>query len=177
MPTYSIDRQWADLLIPQVKTIVGPHLLIDASAENDQREATDLIVLKARDMRIGARVRRPGYADKYRYEFTLRCQRDSGVETELSKIVNGWGDMLFYGHADNAGKIWLWWLVDLHSFRAALIRDRQFLRSGKTPNGDGTYFAWFDIRSFPKQPPILAASSHPLLTVLDQPRTLFMGNP
>lgn len=163
MSNYASDRQWSDVMIPQIKQIVGPFLLEPASFELDAKQATDLMVFSARDMRVAARVRRPGYADRYPYEFTIRCKRDSGAETELSKIVNGWGDWLFYGHADTSNWISRWWLIDLDSFRAALIRSAMNgfqLNAKDMSNGDGTYFKAFDVRQFPDVPPILVGSSH-----------------
>lgn len=100
MAAYESDRRWSDKFIPAIKQIVGPRLLSVTPDEIDCKQAADLMVFTARDMKIAARVRRPGFADKYPYEFTIRARRDSGAETELSKIVNGWGDWLFYGHAD-----------------------------------------------------------------------------
>jgi hypothetical protein len=163
MSGYSSDRQWSDLMIPQIKQIVGPFLLETSSFDVDAKQATDLIVFTARDMRIAARVRRPGYAERYPYEFTIRCKRDSGAETELSKIVNGWGDWLFYGHADASNWIARWFLIDLHAFRAALIRcamNGASLKVTEKANGDGTYFKSFDLRSFPERPAILIGASH-----------------
>lgn len=165
MASYDTDRQWSDHMLPQIMQIVGPLLLVPATVEEDCKQATDLIVLRGRDMRVAARVRRPGYGDKYPFEITLRARRDSGNETELSKIVNGWGDWFFYGHADRSHWIDRWWLVDLNAFRAGLIRasmNGAAIRCGDKPNGDGTYFKWFDLRSFSQHPPILVAGSHPL---------------
>jgi hypothetical protein len=140
-------------------------LLLDGAApELDRTEATDLIVLHARDMRIAARVRRYGYFERHGYEFTLRAKRNTGAKTELSKIVEGWGDWLFYGHADQAETIIAhWMIVDLHAFRAALIRraaNGARVLCGDKSNGDGTQFKWFDVRSFPSHPPILIAANH-----------------
>lgn len=164
MSAYQKDRAWSDRFIPQIKTIIGPLLLEPSDLQRDAIEATDLMVLVARDMRIAARVRRHGFADRYPWEFTIRARRDSGAETELSKIVNGWGDWLFYGHADEGdGYVDRWMLVDLHAFRAGLIREAMngtTIRCGTKPNGDGTYFKWFDALSFPSRPPLLVATSH-----------------
>ena len=159
MPNYQTDRKWSDHFIPTIKQIVGPFLLEPSSLELDMVQATDLMVLVGRDIRIAARVRRPGYSERYPYEFTIRSQRDSGAETELNKIVNGWGDWLFYGHSDSSGTIPRWWLVDLSSFRAALIRRNGSIGINQS-NGDGTHFVAFDVRQFPKNPPILVAGSH-----------------
>lgn len=164
MTGYAHDREWSDLMIPQIRSIVGYHLLHEASFELDVKEATDLMVFSARDMRVAARVRRPGFAERYPYEFTIRAARPSGVRTELEKIVDGWGDALFYGHADPSGKIILWHLISLPAFRAALIRDAmngKRVRYATKLNSDGTLFRAFDLRSFPERPPILIASSNP----------------
>jgi hypothetical protein len=56
----------------------------------------------ARDMRVAARVRRSGYAQRYPHQFTIRSRVASGAETELSRIVNGKGDWMFYGHSNAA---------------------------------------------------------------------------
>ena len=97
---YNFNRQWSDRFIPEIKAIVGAHLLSIAPDDQDMRHATDLMMLDAKDVRIAARVRRPGYASRYPYDFTIRSQVPSGAETELAKIVNGKGDWMFYGHAD-----------------------------------------------------------------------------
>jgi len=164
--SYQRDRSWSDLMIGQIRAIVGPHLLQPTSFDMDTKQAADLFVFTAKDMTIAARVRRPGYADKYPFEFTIRSARDNGTTTELSKIIDRWGDWFFYGHASETDHIARWWLIDLHAFRAALIRhnriDGVYLLSSKRDNGDGTHFIAYDLRSFPAHPPILIASSHPL---------------
>jgi len=157
---YDEDRAMSDRYIPAIKRIVGPHLLTVASFELDAKQATDLHVFQARDMRIAARVRNKGYAEDYPYDVTFRAQRDSGTKTELSKIVDGWGDWFFYGHAVDETNIGLWWLIDLHSFRAALIRrDKHPLKPKWRSNKDGTHFAVFDVRLFPSNPSLIIASS------------------
>jgi hypothetical protein len=166
MATYANDRLWSDLMIDEIRSIVGPRLLIPAPLEMDANQATDLFVFTARDMRIAARVRRPGYADRYPFEFTIRSKRDSGAETEMSKIVSGWGDWMFYGHATEENRIGLWWLIDLHVFRRSLILHKRDgvtrIRSAQQSNQDGTHFMAYDLRSFPQHPPILIASSRNL---------------
>ncbi len=161
--SYRTDRDWSDRFIPDIKKIVGPLLIEPAPFEVDANQATDLILLRARDMMIAARVRRPGFWDRYQYEFTIRSRRDSGAVTELSKIINGWGDWMFYGHADAAESlVEHWWVIDLHALRAHLILHRDEIRNGDKPNGDGTYFKWFDLTSFRRKPEILIGWSDPL---------------
>lgn len=170
MSGYVQDRQWSDRFIPHIKCIVGPRLMAESSFDVDTKQATDLIILRARNMMVAARVRRPGYFSRYPHEFTIRSDRDSGAETELQKVVNGFGDWMFYGHADETERhIAHWHLIDLHAWRAHMIRDGQRekrqLVHGKKSNGDGTHFQWFDIASFRGEPSILVASSETALQV------------
>lgn len=160
--TYASDRSWADGYIPALRTIVGPLLLEEAPLDHDTQQATDLIVFTARDMRIGCRVRRPGYAERYPWQFTLRSTRENGVTTEISKIIDGWGDWLVYAHAadDALPIISRWFVLDLAVFRANLIR-HDILRPRRTreiANGDGTRFIPYDVREF--SPRFVIAASH-----------------
>lgn len=167
---YESDRAWSDQFIPAMRQIIGPFLLEPSSFEVDTKQASDLVVLRARDQMVACRVRRQGYAERYPYEFTVRSHRDSGARTEMEKLVDGWGDWMFYGHEDGNGGFSRWWLIDLHSWRAALIRDGARTKAGKVSriryesksNFDGTHFVAFDLRSFPASPPILVGSSHDL---------------
>jgi hypothetical protein len=164
---YKTNRQWSDLHTPRVREIVGPHLLAPASLEVDTQEATDLIVLHARDMRIAARVRRPGFSERYRYQFTVRDRVPTGLKTEWDKITEGWADWMFYGHTDENEDIFLWWIIDLHHFRSHLIHNRPCLDMGTKVNKDGTGFVWFDLRSFPVTPRVLVAGSESIPPVGD----------
>lgn len=147
--TYANNLKWSDQYIPAIKRIIGPCLLDTAPDQNDCNEAADLMILHARDKRIAARVRRYGYADKYPYDFTIRSRLPSGVKTEFAKIVDGFGDWLFYGHAAKSGlEISRYMIIDLDAWRAALIR-------GKAPyqeeaNPDGTRFISVDVRALPE---------------------------
>lgn len=158
---YILNRRWSDQFLPDIKRIVGAQLLRASPAHIDRQEATDLLLLDARDIRVAARVRRPGYARRYPYQFTVRSKIPSGGETELSKIVNGYGDWMFYGHSSACQRfVRHWWLLDLRAFRAALIRHGNGghrLHMGDQINPDGTWFKWFDIRSFPTEPRLVVA--------------------
>ena len=70
--SYANDRLWSDQYLPAVRALVGPLLLVPAPLERDANEATDLIVMRERDMTIGVRLRRPGYAGRYHGQFTIR---------------------------------------------------------------------------------------------------------
>jgi hypothetical protein len=162
MSGFRRDYDWQMQFLSTIKNLIGPLLIEPAPFELDAKEATDLMVLTARDMRIGCRVRRSGYADRYPWEFTIRSHRDSGARTELQKIVEGWGDWLFYAHAEHneLPSLCRWFLVDLHALRAHLIRSRDLVVPAKRSNGDGTHFVAFDLRRFPPTPAILVAGSH-----------------
>ena len=159
--TYEDNRAWSDQFIPKIKKIVGPLLLIESDFDTDVTRATDLIVLRARALDIACRIRRPGYADRYPYEFTLRARLPNGCRTEFGKIIDGWGDIAFYGHTTESGEISRYFVICLNAFRAALIRDQKTrtLRFAEKTNGekDSSFFS-FDIRSFPED--ILLESSH-----------------
>lgn len=163
MGTFSEDYEWQKRFIPIIKNIVGPYLLESAPLELDANEATDLIVLRARDMRIGCRVRRHGYQEQYPWDFTIRARRENGAATELMKITNGWGDWLFYGHEHSpmSAAILHWFIIDLSSWRSHIMR-RKVSWGREIPNGDGTYFRAWDVRNFPPNPSITIASSTPI---------------
>lgn len=161
MSAYAKDREWSDQFIDEIKRIVGPRLLIAAPLDVDRREAADLIVLRGRDMTIAARVRRAGYADAYPFDFTIRSARQSGAKTEMAKMVEGLGDWMFYGHASSQpGKLVRWWLIDLHVWRASLIRQGWDNLAVQKDNFDGTRFMVFDVRKFERR--LILACSHPL---------------
>ena len=163
MSDYRKDRAWSDQYIPAIKQIVGPLLMIESSHEIDTQQAADLIVLKARDVTIAARVMRAGYADRYPHEFTVRSKRDSGSKTEIAKMFEGWGDLMFYGHAGRSpGSLDRWMVIDLCAWRHALLRHGYKGSwaglSSHQSNGDGTHFMAFDVRRFPAS--MVVASSH-----------------
>lgn len=165
MSSWDKDKNWSDLYLPQIRAIVGPLLLEPAPLEMDLREATDLKILKARDMRIACRLRRPGYADRYPFEFTIRSQRHHN-KTELEKILNGFGDWAFYGHVDNAERLNRYLLLDLDWFRAVIFYDNNHHRwlpangvAVEKMNFDkSSVFMAYDVRYFP--PEMVIATSH-----------------
>lgn len=68
-PTYQTNRAWSDRFLPQIKSIVGAQLLKAAPNALDMKQATDLIMLDGKDVRVAARVRRPGFAKAYPFQF------------------------------------------------------------------------------------------------------------
>jgi hypothetical protein len=165
MNGYEHDRAFSDGYIPELRRIIGPHLLVPSSLEQDRHAAADLVVLRARDLTAACRIRRPGYADQYPNQFTLRYLREKGTKTEFGKIVDGWGDWMFYGHATGRGlDIAPWWLLDLHAFRSHLIRQsRRAIVCEDMSNHDGTWFRAFRIGSFPASPRLVIAQSEAVI--------------
>ena len=87
-------------------------------------------------MMIACRVRSDEYLARYPWDITIRSKLDSGVKTEFNKIVEGWGDWLFYGHAArDASTVEYWMLIDLAVWRETLLRRGFiFLPEGDPPN-------------------------------------------
>lgn len=112
------DFDWQRGLIPCIRQVLANYLITEAPFEDDTKRNTDLIVLKAEVTRVACRVRRDIYAATYGDEFTLRTSRPSGTETELAKVLSGWGDYIFYGFASEDGcELTAWTLGDLRVFR------------------------------------------------------------
>jgi len=141
IPHWKKDKQWADRFMPEIKGILGLYLIGEAPYEEDATRNTDLIVLRMEAVRIGVRVRKTYYEKEYPYEFTIRTSRPSGAKTELTKMVEGWGQYFFYGFSDTAGqRLSSWCLLDMNKFRLWLNR-HLFHNGGKMPgiaksNGD-----------------------------------------
>lgn len=172
--SYAEGRAWSDRYLPIMRQLIGPHLLMPSPLEVDAKQAADLIVLRGRDMTIACRVRRHGYAARYPWDITIRSKRDSGARTELEKIVEGWADWFFYGHASlDPGALDRWVLLDLSLFRREFIREGLRVALGKPPrlgriaqaqhNGDGTHFVAFDVRRFPRETVIACSHDVPAL--------------
>lgn len=139
------DKHWSDKFLPEIKGILGRALISEAPLCEDRERNTDLMVLTMAPFRIGCRVRKHEYYARYRGQFTIREGRPrSGFKSELSKIIEGWGDFFFYGIAasDDAG-FQCWGLGDLRVFRLWFMRELALLDKGHIPglsrvNGDGS---------------------------------------
>lgn len=150
----ALDKRWADRFLPQIKRILGEHLIGEAPFLEDAERNTDLIVLRLDPVRVACRVRRNSYLLNYSDEFTIRSGRPSGQKTELSKVIEGWGDYFFYGFSD-AAEVTLerWTLADLRVFRLwfamRLQADAGTIPGREKPNQDGSSvfraFRWRDL--------------------------------
>jgi hypothetical protein len=117
---WEIDKRWSDRFLPEIKRELGEFLLTEPQVEEDQQRNTDLIVLKMDSVRIACRIRKNEYFQnpRFRHEFTIREGRPNGARTELSKIVEGWGQYLFYGFSNaNQTSLEAWHIISLNEFR------------------------------------------------------------
>jgi hypothetical protein len=127
--TWQETKSRSDIFLPPIKRVLGEHLIGEPPIEEDAERNTDLMVLKLEAVRVGCRMRDLKYRDSYGHEITIRSGRPSGVKTELTKIIEGWGDYFFYGFGDfGTGEIRQWVLCDLKPFRIWFNRQ---LYSGK----------------------------------------------
>lgn len=150
---WKADKEWSDAFMPQVKRILGAELISEASPVEDALHNTDLMIgdrqLVLAAIRVGVRIRKPSYLDRFSHQFTIRAERTkTGNQTELAKIIRGYGDYFFYGIASpDADELACWALIDLGEFR---LWFNQELFAHRTPfdgpiaNGDGgsTFYAF-----------------------------------
>lgn len=140
---WQADKKWSDQFIPEIKMILGLHLIGEPPIEEDYERNTDLIVLKMDPVRIACRIRKYKYYQKYPDDVTIRSERPSGTKTELTKIVEGWGSHFFYGFSDEQEHALIAWrLCDLNAFRIWFMR-KLYQNKGSMPgaelkNGDGS---------------------------------------
>lgn len=156
------DKRWSDRFLHEIKGHVGQALIGEPPVEEDQQRNTDLVVLRLDAVRIGCRVRKHDQI-RYSHEFTIRSGRQSGIKTELTKIIEGWGDYFFYGFADqDENRLALWLIGDLKAFRIWYSRqlvlrrgDPPGLRQNNRDNSSSFHaFKWADIPGF------VVASNH-----------------
>ena len=144
------DKSKTDNLLPSVKRILGEYLISAAPYEEDAKRNTDLIVLRLEAIRIAVRIRSANYWNdakhpEYRDQFTIRAGRPSGVKTELTKIIEGWGDYFFYGFANaDYTELLAWTLGNLKVFRlwhaTQTAKDHGCVPGQRCENGDGSSF-------------------------------------
>lgn len=140
------DKSWSDTFIPEIKRIIGEHLIGEPPIEEDQHRNTDLLVLKLDAIRIACRIRKNEYLLKYPFDVTIRCDRPSGNKTELEKIIEGWGDYFFYGFSSSdCTCLAAWRLIDLNLVRRWLFDHRDEMKL-KTNGDNSSSFVFIDTR-------------------------------
>lgn len=150
---YVNNRAFSDLFDDEIKTIVMNNLSIgrvkglarikNASLEDDMKRATDMKIYFSEDTNccVAARMRKYKYL-RYWGEFTIRSSVPANVPTEIHKILDGWGDIMFYGFADpEHKKILCWIMLDLHALRSI---ENWETYCEERMNNDGTELAIFD---------------------------------
>lgn len=158
MSDWQRDKRWSDRFLTEIKGILGVHLIGEPPAEEDAERNTDLMVLRMDAVRIGCRIRKHDYLCRYGNEFTIRAGRPSGAKTELTKIIEGWGDYFFYGFCDpSEQRLARWTLADMRVFRVCYSRMLVASPAGAVPgisksNLDGSSsFAAFQWKQFPPE--------------------------
>lgn len=133
MHTYRRRRGWSDKFLPLIRPIIGEFLIDEPAVAEDELRNTDLIVLGMEAKRVACRIRKAEYYAKYPDDFTIRSWVSSGNKTELTKIIEGWGDILFYGFVnEEETKLVHWKILDLNVFRLWFVRQIR-KNAGETP--------------------------------------------
>ena len=144
---FSMQRYFMD----EIKALLGRCLIGEAPAEEDRHHNTDFMVLDLKPLRVACRIRRHSHIVRYGDQFTIRTKRHSGRETELAKVLDGWGDYIFYGFAGPTNDfLCRWFLGDLNVFRSwystELMRDPSKTPGIAKSNRDGSSdFAAFEL--------------------------------
>lgn len=155
MSEWEKDKRWSDRFLFEIKAHLGVHLIGEPPMEEDAERNTDLMVLRMEAVRIGCRIRRYKYLSRYSDGFTIRAGRPSGVKTELTKIIEGWGDYFFYGFSNNdESGLSAWTIADLKVFRIWFNRQlyiNKKMPGDYKPNIDGSSnfiaFRWAELPS------------------------------
>lgn len=165
---YESRRAWSDQYIPWIKRICGQYMITTAPALVDQRQATDLIILKYAAGAIAARIRRREYLVSYGFDMTIRkTGSEWGGSSEYDKIMSGFADRYFYAFAEDNND-WRagfsrWFFIDLHRWRAVMKSPdaaRIVCEERRNP-GDGKLFLCQNLRTFPPASGVLIAHSLP----------------
>ncbi len=122
----------------QVRAALGCLILQPATDFEDTKEATDLRVFDAKDVRIAVRIRRDKYRERYGHEITLRNTRPSGTPSETAKIISGWGHYLFYGFATDSGQLTQYVIINLNGVREWLWNSKEALAIFYQTNTDAS---------------------------------------
>jgi len=143
-------KAWSDKYLPEIKRHLGAYLISEPKdITEDSTHNTDLVVLELKAVRIACRIRKDKYRERYGNQFTIRSGVPSRNKTELAKIVEGWGDYIFYGFADDF-RLTQWFIGDLKAFRlwfnSEIIKRKGELPGTAQSNLDGSS----DFRAFDK---------------------------
>ena len=146
MTGFEIDKAWSDRFMRTIKQVLGLCLLTEGNFEEDAKENTDLKVLSMRGVRIGCRVRKYSFFTDYPDEFTIRYSRPSGVKTEIHKIMEGWGDLFFYGFSnEEETSLVKWTLANLDVFRDWYTEEKGIIKPVPSSGCKMKVFKWAEL--------------------------------
>ena len=152
--SWESEKRWSDKFIPIIKPILGTNFIVESSIEEDRDHNTDLHILNMGAIRFGCRIRRYTWYANYKNEFTIRAILPSGQKTELEKILEGWGDYIFYGFAnENDTDLIYWFIGDLKVFRLWFLRQlssNSKKRERKNNSDNSSKFFAFNKNELPK---------------------------
>lgn len=144
---YKSERKWSDRLLPRIAGILGEVFIQVSPDIEDMQHNTDLMVLNNKNHRYAVRIRSNRYR-KWKDQFTIRCSVRGDVPTEFDKIMEGFGDYMFYGIAnENKDDLVCYAIIDLSVFRSVVESKPLSLYE----NQDGTRFFVFKYSSFPEE--------------------------
>lgn len=152
--TFQHDFAWQRQFLPEIKRRCVDLFVHEAPPEEDIHHNTDLLVLKIDTVRIACRIRTHQYLERWPDEITIRAKRH-GTDTELDKIVAGWGDYFFYGFAGQGDRPPLsrWSILCLSHFRQWVhhtLEAQQTMPGILQQNRDGSsQFLAFNVFAFP----------------------------
>lgn len=121
--------------MPEIRRILALNALAlfdfqIATAQQDIKEATDMVITTSGQKAIAVRIRRSNVTFR---DLTIRAYRTSGATTELEKIKEGAGDYYLYAwEASQSLSIGDWVLVDLHRLRHSGLLDHAWRRIANT---------------------------------------------
>jgi len=149
--TFADDFGFERRHLPIVERLLAHHgraivRVIPAAEDEDRRLAFDVQTVSRR---VAVRVRRREYWDSHG-DITIRSNRSTGSETELSKLRRGLGDLYLYGWSNESAngprlpddqlRLVAWVLFDVEASRDVFRAQQQ----GQS-NNDGTYFNSYPI--------------------------------
>lgn len=134
--------------MPAVRAALAQEIFIDATSEQDTKQATDLVLLGPANATVGVRIRSPKYLEKYPNDITFRLSTPSGAKVEFEKMMSGWCKWFFYGFSDGSDGLSAYYLLDMDLFRCQYHSGKIHVFSDHK-NADGVIFRAFDVLSLP----------------------------
>jgi hypothetical protein len=143
MGNFEEQFRWQSQFADQVVRIIAPYLITVSRPHVDKNENGDFEIVFPRNGTVGCRLRTPD-CERFVGDVTFRARSKNGGKTEMTKIVEGYGDFFFYGHVNKQNTIWHWYLLDYTKLRAIFIRRPYLLHKQQIQNRDGTKFIVFN---------------------------------